>query len=81
MPTHMKIDGKISELISWSQKYPKAKANLAGDCTKNIVREYAPTEAERKDFEKQYKTIQGYYEYVRIRKSRRKINTRTDRSL
>jgi len=74
------IDEKIDELVDWSTRYPKANVHFT-NCPIDVLREYAQSEEELKMLQEQYERMQKHYEYVRVRKSQRKINTRTRNSM
>lgn len=74
------IDEKIDELVDWSTRYPKVNVHFA-NCPIDVLREYAQSEEELKMLQEQYERMQKHYEYVRVRKSQRKINTRTRNSM
>ena len=74
------IDEKIDELVDWSTRYPKANVHFT-NCPIDVLREYAQSEEELKMLQEQYERMQKHYEYVRVRKSQRKINTRARNSM
>lgn len=68
------VDEKIQELVDWSIQYPMIKIV---NCPMKILSYYAQSEEELEELKKQYERMQGYYKYVRVRKSEREINIRT----
>ncbi len=66
------IDEKIDMLVEWRRKYPKI--TIIPNVSDEILSEYTSTEEELTQLIKEYKKMQGYYEYVRIRKSKGKLN-------
>ena len=66
------INEKIDSLVEWRKKYPNA--TIIPTVSKEILSEYANTEEELKQLMEEYKRIQGYYEYVRVRKSQGKLS-------
>ena len=66
------IDEKIDSLVEWRRKYPKIK--ITPIATDEGLREYARTDEEFSQIRKEYEKMQDYYGYVRVRKSRGKLN-------
>ena len=66
------IDEKIDSLVEWLRKYPKA--TIVPIVSNEILNEYAKTEVEQKQLMEEYKKMLKYYEYVRTRKSRGKLD-------
>lgn len=66
------IDEKIASLVEWRRKYPKIK--ITPIATDEKLREYAKTDEEFSQIRKEYEKMQDYYGYVRVRKSRGKLN-------
>ena len=66
------IDEKIDSLIEWRNKYPEA--TVVPSVSKDVLSEYAKTEKEFEQLLVEYEKMLKYYDYVRIRKSRGKLN-------
>ena len=65
------IDEKIDALVTWREKYPKVK--IVPDSSE-ILCQYAKTEDEQQQIIEEYEKMLKYYEYVKARKSRSKLN-------
>jgi len=65
------IDEKIERLVQWMTKYPKVEIRTT--IPTEVLREYASTEEEYVAITTQYKRMQKYYEYIRVRKSQNKL--------
>ena len=70
------IDEKIQELVEWSARYPKARVDFAKNQT-GFLEQYAQSPEELKLLQEQYERMRRLYEYVRARRTQRKINVFT----
>lgn len=66
------IDEKIDSLIEWRKKYPKIR--ITPIATDEELKEYAKTNEEFSQIQKEYEKMQRYYDYVRYRKYQGKLN-------
>ena len=66
------IDEKIDSLVEWRKRYPKIK--MIPIATDEELREYARTDEEFSQIQKEYEKMQRYYGYVRYRKYQGKLN-------
>lgn len=62
------IDEKIDALVDWIKKYPKLRPSSQKNVDEEILSEYAKTEEEAKTIREEYKKIQSFYEYYRVRR-------------
>lgn len=66
------IDEKIDSLVEWRKRYPKIK--MIPIATDEELREYARTDEEFSQIQKEYEKMKRYYDYVRYRKYQGKLN-------
>ena len=66
------IDEKIDSLIEWRKKYPKIR--ITPIATDEELKEYAKTNEEFSQIQKEYEKMQRYYDYVKNRKYQGKLN-------
>ena len=68
----LKIYEKIKEMAEWVKKYPNARLVNINNI-EDVLREYSDSDDDYKKLLEEYKIIQSYYEYARIRKSKGKL--------
>lgn len=68
------IDEKIDSLVEWRRKYPKIR--ITPIATEEELREYARTDEEFRKIQEEYEKMQRYYDYVRYRKYRGKLDAK-----
>lgn len=66
------IDEKIDRLVEWRRKYPKA--TVTPIVSSEILSEYAGAEEEQKQLIEEYEKMLRYYDYVRTRNSKGKLD-------
>ena len=65
------VNEKIDMLVDWMAKYPNAE--VGKKIPEDILRKYATTDEEYARFLEEYKEVQQCYDYVRRRKSNKKL--------
>lgn len=65
------LEEKIDALVQWVTKYPKLR--IVPIVSSDVLRAHAETDEEYMQLSEEYKTMQKYYEYIRARNSKGKL--------